>query len=198
MCQPTPTITTLYLRDGRVRSSQSYLAAGVLGEQCSGSLIGAEHALAVVPGLGLDGVLGHVRGVGARHQPCPQTVAAERRGIEPGALSSAFDNQAHCVVGEASRPHIAMLAERPKDRAFRDICSVEPGLQGAHWAGLGYPPTGNTDLLGRALLVRFAAPERDDHPFGHKRDIGIIQPYQFTAAERTRKPYQQQRAVALP
>src|SRR5689334_22768587 len=56
-------------RVGGARSSQPYLAAGVLGEQRPRALIGTEHAFTLMPGLGLDGVLGYIRSIGARHEP---------------------------------------------------------------------------------------------------------------------------------
>src|SRR5205085_3563425 len=129
------------------------------------SLISAEHAFTLMPGLGLDGVLGHIRGVGTRHEPRPQAVSTERCRIKTGAPSGPLDDQAHRVVGEAARAYIAVLAEWSEDGTFCDVGSFEPCIERAHWARFGPSTAGNANVFGRALLIRFAASERDNYPF---------------------------------
>ena len=74
---------------------------------------------------------------------------------------------------------------------------LQPGRQGADWAGVRVAAERDADLAAGALLVGLGARQRDDHALGDELDVLDVDADQLGAPEGAGEAHQQESAIAL-
>src|SRR5690606_9908233 len=90
---------------------------------------------------------------GRRHEPGPQRVAGEHRGVETGALRAALHHERHGPVRQPLVAHPPVTGDRPEDRPLGDLGGLEPRPVRPHRARVGVRAVQQPELVALGLLV---------------------------------------------
>jgi hypothetical protein len=124
-------------------------------------------------------------------------VAAVAGSVEPGGGTRLLDPLCRCPAADPSRVEAAVAVD-VKDRALRDVSSVEPRPQRPHRARGWVRAVREPDRRALALLIRLRVADRHNQAVVGPVHVGDVEGDELAAAERASEPNHEQGPVPHP